>query len=331
MPNFVTDTLAKVDSTLLSYTSNAFANLASSNASSLRLMLVLYVAVFGVLVWYGAVRLSMAQIVKHLLTAMGVFVLATSWGAFSVLFYEVFTNGPDGVVGALVAGGSKGSASETLGTVFDRGMEAAKNVWDKSGLTDPVPALVGIVVYVGTLLLVGIALFLLVFAKLALAVLLALGPLFIMLYLFQPTRTFFDGWIRQLATFALVPALTFGMLSLMLQIIDPVTADLSARGASITLTDTAQFLLMGLITSFLFTQVLSMAAGLVGGFALHASSALGAAAAPLRAMGNEAGALAGDWMNRAAGLRTWQRSLSYRSGAAVSRGGRALYSRLRRR
>ena len=140
MPNFVTDTLAKVDSTLLSYTSNAFANLASANASSLRLMLVLYVAVFGVLVWYGAVRLSMAQIVKHLLTAMGVFVLATSWGAFSVLFYEVFTNGPDGVVGALVAGGSKGSASETLGTVFDRGMEAAKNVWDKSGLTDPEPA-----------------------------------------------------------------------------------------------------------------------------------------------------------------------------------------------
>ena len=51
MPNFVTDTLAKVDSTLLSYTSNAFANLASANASSLRLMLILYVAVFGILVW----------------------------------------------------------------------------------------------------------------------------------------------------------------------------------------------------------------------------------------------------------------------------------------
>ncbi|MCC6611683.1 MAG: type IV secretion system protein [Burkholderiales bacterium] len=331
MPNFVTDTLAKVDSTLLSYTATAFSDLAAANAATLRLMLILYVAIFGILVWYGAVRLTMAQVVKHLFTAVVVFVLATSWGAFSAFFYEVFTNGPDALVGAIVAAGSKASASDALGTVFDRGMEAAKNVWDKSGLTDPVPALVGIVVYVGTLLLVGIALFLLVLAKLALAVLLALGPLFVMLYLFQPTRTFFDGWIRQLATFALVPVLTFGILSLMLRIIEPVTAGLVARGASITLIDTAQFLLIGLITAFLFTQVLSIAASLAGGFVLHASGALGLVTSPVRASGREARAFGSDLLNRAAGLRTWQRSVTYRSGAAIGRTAQTLYSRLRRR
>ena len=117
----------------------------------------------------------------------------------------------------------------------------------------------------------------------------------------------------------------------MLKIIEPTTAAFATKGATIQLRDTAQYLLLAVIGGFLFALIPGFAAGVVGGFALHASSALGAAAAPIRAMRQEAGALAGDWMNRAAGLRTWQRSLSYRSGAAVSRGGRALYSRLRRR
>ena len=43
-----------------SYTVSAWSDVAAANASSLRLMLILYVALFGMLVWYGALRLSMA-------------------------------------------------------------------------------------------------------------------------------------------------------------------------------------------------------------------------------------------------------------------------------
>ena len=106
MPNFVVDTLQLVDTTVKSYTVSAWSDVASANASSLRLMLILYVALFGVLVWYGALRLSMAQVVKHLLTAMMVFTLATSWGPFATLFYDVFTQAPDALSGALAGGGN---------------------------------------------------------------------------------------------------------------------------------------------------------------------------------------------------------------------------------
>jgi len=329
MPNFVVDTLQLVDTTVKSYTVSAWSDVAAANASSLRLMLILYVALFGMLTWYGALRLSMGQIVKHLITAMMVFTLATSWGPFATLFYDVFTQTPDALSGALAGGGN--SASDALGRVFDQGIEAALVVWQQAGPTDLTLALIGATVFIGTVLMTGAALVLIILAKLAMAVLLALGPLFVMLYLFRATRGFFEGWVRQLANFSLLIVLTFGVLALLLKIIEPTTAAFATKGATIQLRDTAQYLLLAVIGGFLFALIPGFAAGVVGGFALHASSALGAAAAPIRAMRQEAGALAGDWMNRAAGLRTWQRSLSYRGGAAVSRGGRALYSRLRRR
>jgi len=131
--------------------------------------------------------------------------------------------------------------------------------------------------------------------------------------------------------FALLIVLTFGVLALILKIVEPVTAAIVAKGAEVQLVETAQYLLLAVISGFLFALVPGFAAGVVGGFALHASSALAAAAAPIRATRQEAHALASDWINRTAGLRTWQRSLSYRGGAAISRGARALYTKSRRR
>lgn len=140
MPNFVVDTLQLVDQTVKTYTVSAWNDVAAANASSLRLMLMLYVALFGMLVWYGALRLSMGQVVKHLVTAMMVFVLATSWGAFATLFYDVFTHAPDALSGALAGGGN--NASDALGRVFDQGIEAARVVWQQAGPTDLTLALV---------------------------------------------------------------------------------------------------------------------------------------------------------------------------------------------
>ena len=73
------------------------------------------------------------------------------------------------------------------GRVFDQGIEAALVVWQQAGPTDLTLALIGATVFVGTVLMTGAALVLIILAKLAMAVLLALGPLFIMLYLFRPT------------------------------------------------------------------------------------------------------------------------------------------------
>ena len=62
----------------------------------------------------------------------------------------------------------------------------------------------GAVVWVLIGLLCVYTMFLIALSSIALAVLLALGPLFIVLLLFDSTRRFFEAWLAQLANYALI-------------------------------------------------------------------------------------------------------------------------------
>ncbi len=72
----------------------------------------------------------------------------------------------------------------------------------------------------------------LVTAKVALAALLALGPVFIVLSLFRGTRGLFEGWLKAVVSFALVPLFTVliggGALTLIAPLIRSALMD---RGA----------------------------------------------------------------------------------------------------
>ena len=57
-------------------------------------------------------------------------------------------------------------------------------------------------------------------SNIALAVLLALGPLFIAMLLFDSTRRLFSAWIAQLANYALVTILTVMVAALLLQVVE---------------------------------------------------------------------------------------------------------------
>ena len=64
----------------------------------------------------------------------------------------------------------------------------------------------------------------LVVCRLALAALLIIGPVFIVLALFEGTRGLFEGWLKSVAMFALVPLLTVVMGSGALVAIAPMVA-----------------------------------------------------------------------------------------------------------
>ena len=69
----------------------------------------------------------------------------------------------------------------------------------------------------------------LVVCRLALAALLIIGPVFIVLALFEGTRGLFEGWLKSVAMFALVPLLTVVMGSGALVAIAPMVAGLGAE------------------------------------------------------------------------------------------------------
>ena len=75
------------------------------------------------------------------------------------------------------------------------------------------------------------AMFLIALSSIALAVLLALGPLFIAMLFFDATKRFFSAWIAQLANYALITILTVMIAALLLQIVQSYAAQTAARGS----------------------------------------------------------------------------------------------------
>jgi type IV secretory pathway VirB6-like protein len=105
-------------------------------------------------------------------------------------------------------------------------------------------------------------------SSIALAVLLALGPLFIALLFFDATRRFFTAWIAQLANYALITILTVMVAALLLKIVQSYAAQTAARGAAILTVDALNMMLIALLVFLVLRQVMPIASGLAGGGSL---------------------------------------------------------------
>jgi type IV secretion system protein VirB6 len=110
--------------------------------------------------------------------------------------------------------------------------------------------------------------FLIALSGIALAVLLALGPMFITLLLFDATRRFFEAWLAQLANYALITILTVLVAALLLQVVESYAVQTAARGTAIATVDALNMVLVAVLVFLLLRQVMPIASGLAGGIAL---------------------------------------------------------------
>jgi type IV secretion system protein VirB6 len=112
------------------------------------------------------------------------------------------------------------------------------------------------------------AMFLIALSKIALAVLLAMGPLFIGFRLFEGTRRLFDAWLAQLANYGFITVLTVLVGALLLNLIQNYATQTAARGAALATVDALDMLLASVIVLLVLRQIMPIAASLAGGSSL---------------------------------------------------------------
>jgi len=132
----------------------------------------------------------------------------------------------------------------------------------------------GAVVWTLMGLLCVYTMFLIALSGIALAVLLALGPLFITLLLFDATRRFFEAWLAQLTNYALITILTVLVAALLLQVVESYAAQTAARGTAIATVDALNMVLVAVLVFLLLRQIMPIASGLAGGIALSSFGTL---------------------------------------------------------
>ncbi len=268
------ETLLKtIDAAIGSFVIDLFTGISNDITSTLRLMMMLSIVLYGLAMMKGWVETSLRDAIKHVFMALIVYIFATNVGIFTHITYEIFTNAPNQLMGQILThrGGSGESGINTfIGNAYDQGIRTAGDLmfgssWNALGLK-----MMGFLVAAATIAMCGYAGFLVIMSKIAIAVLLGLSPLFIAFMMFKTTRGLFEGWLRQLLNFALIPLLTYTIMLFCLAIVaTPVNQMLAAQQAgNITSVEVMPYLFTCFISFLLLLQVMGIASGIAGGMSL---------------------------------------------------------------
>jgi type IV secretion system protein VirB6 len=253
-------------------------------ATALTALLTIYVALLAFNLLAGRSSLSLSLLTPRALTLGLVLTFATSWVAYQHVVWNLAAGAPDEIARLLI--GSKGSATDMFAVRLDHlftvvtdaagagpadvvvaGAAPAAGAATVAATNTPPVKPSDLLWYAGMLLLLGTAGVLIV-ARIALAAMLAIGPIFILLALFDATRGLFEGWVRSTMLFAMVPLLTVllggGALLLMAPLVQPLTIP----GAVPTLQQAIAIFLGACVYVALMIMSLKAASVLTGGWRL---------------------------------------------------------------
>jgi len=283
-PAGVADALSKVDCLATDATSVSFGRLFGAHGSfqtALTIILTLYIALLAFNLLTGRSALRISVLTPRMMTLGLVLTFATSWVAYQSVVWNLATGAPDEIASVLV--GSKGSATvlfaQQLDSLFGAITDAVSNINPAVAAATPGLASPSNILSVAALILLLGTVGVLVVCRLALAALLIVGPVFIIFALFDGTRGLFEGWLKSVAMFALVPLLTVVMGSGALVAISPMIAGLADSGTQIPLRTAVSILVASIIYLSLMLLVFKVAGTLTRSWRLGRASALAPAGA----------------------------------------------------
>jgi type IV secretion system protein VirB6 len=226
-----------------------------------------YVMVWGYLQLTGRVEEPVVSGLKRLITLVVVLGCAIRLWLYNSIIVDTFYRAP-AELAAIVVGAQDPVA--TIDTIWERGGAVADYLWNNGGVFsgDFGYYFAGAIVWALMGLLCVYTMFLIALSGIALAVLLALGPLFMAMLLFDATRRLFEAWLAQLANYGLITIITVLVAALLLQVVASYAQQTAARGSAIATVDALNMVLVAVLVFLLMRQVMPIAAALAGGIAL---------------------------------------------------------------
>ncbi|MET1755317.1 type IV secretion system protein [Novosphingobium sp. RD2P27] len=260
-------------------TASAFGRLFGADgamAPVLTILLTLYIAFFAISLLTGRSTLGVSALTPRMLTLGLVLTFATSWVAYQGVMWNLAVGGPDWVASVLT--GTDGSATQIFGDRIDlvfgaiaesagngqgaAGAQAAAQVAGSGqGLFTPES-----VMWMGGLLLLLGTVGVLLTARIALAVLMALGPIFVVMALFGGTRGLTAGWLRGVVLTALTPLFVVLAGSITLELLVPIVRSLASNLVDIDGRAAMALFLVSAVHCALMVMVLKVAGTMVSGW-----------------------------------------------------------------
>lgn len=295
--NGIATALRAVDCVANETTTTAFARLFGANGllgPALTILLTLYIAFFALSLLTGRTTLGLNALVPRMTTLGLVLTFATSWIAYQSVLWGLATGAPDQI--ASVMTGTSGSATRIfadridliLGAIAESATSSGQSAQGAgAGVTSGSFTPTNIMWLSAMLLLMG-TVGILITARIGLAVLVAVGPVFVVLGLFPGTRGLTAGWLRGIAMTAVMPLFVVVGGNIMLELIIPVLSTLRGGEGPVDGRAALGLLLMAGVHIALMAMIGRIAATTVSAWSVFG---LGRPAEPVTGPGSAAAAV----------------------------------------
>lgn len=252
---------ALIDSKLDGVLADGLGAMQTEVAPPLHAALVLYVLLYGFAILRGAIAEPFMDFAVRSVKLATITLVATTPAYSNWVTDPLFHGLPDTLAQAI-----GGAATPDIGAAFDQFFARAAYLGEKlAAQASPVeiaPLLMSAAVFVIGALAAAVGFGIATVAKVALALLIALGPAFVACALFEASRRFFFGWLAQAVNYVLLFALIVTVLQLILALVAQQWASIDGQDP---MSAGLLFIALSLLAAIFFLQIPAIAAGVAGG------------------------------------------------------------------
>lgn len=274
----------KVDESLASYITDTAGDIIAFISPIFTSLLIIWIAVWGYMLMFGKASEPLQDGVFRIIRIGFIIALGLTVGTYTSLVVDFLAKGPE-TIAAVITGSSTGTSAGTLDSLFSKVFDVSKRAYDKGGIMNGnfgmyLIAIIVLVVGCGLTLVVA---FLILLSKVMTTVLLAVGPLFIIMLLFNSTQRFFESWLSMVMNFGFILILSAAIGQLMTKLADSYIDGMAADGRDLAnLGDATMLCIVFALCTLVVKQVPSIASALGGGIALATQGAISSAMSAMR-------------------------------------------------
>jgi type IV secretion system protein VirB6 len=256
---------------IIEYAFNRFFGPGGALGWALTIILTIYVALIAFRLLSGRGRLS--ALPPRILGLGLILTFATSWIGYQSFVLNIALGAPEELAKILL--NTKGSATYMFSRQLDIMFQAIAQVALQSRTAGVGPeGAAGVMSAEGDLLWLGALMLLLgtvgvlIVARMALALMLALGPIFIILALFSGTRGLFVGWMKAVVMLAVTPLFAVLLGGGTLALIRPLVVELAKLNGEIDMRIAVNIFLAASVHVALMLMAIKLSTTLVSGWRL---------------------------------------------------------------
>ena len=274
-----TKIFSTVDTSLATYVDGVAGSVIGGILTAANKMAVIYIVLWGYSMMRGMIREPLKDGLFRILR------LSLILGLMDLTRYDAyvsdfFMTAPDAMATVIAGGASGDTTISFLDSLWSQIYTFGETFWQagiSEGLSGIGQLLMGIAVWGMGLVACVAGAGMILLAKIGIHVWLGIGPLFILLMMFEPTKHLGNSWLGQLISFAVMTILASAIIKLILTVCQTYLSTLGTGGVVDTTVDQIApvVVLCGLAFMY-FKQIPSFAAGLGGGVAVSTLGIVGA-------------------------------------------------------